>query len=125
MCLEVSRFRHPTMKPKKARRDIPCYKGLLMRFDGKLKTPWMETDVEKLDIERGLCADCFQTVPVKLDGCYVIERAVHTWKRPPKLVHARGILIRCYIPKGTLYWRGKKGEYASETIMFNHTDGRS
>ena len=124
MCLKLSRFRHPTMKPKKARRNIPCYKVLVMWEDGKLMTPFTDTLVAFDDIDNGLRADFFQTIPEEYGSGVYIENAIHSYKRPPTnhiRNFANSIVVKCYIPKGTLYWCGR-GEYASEMIRFNCPD---
>ena len=114
------------MKPKKARRNIPCYKVLAMWRDNKLRTPYTENLVAFDDIDNGLRPDFFQTTPSEWEsGGLYIEHAIHSYKRPPACVldncnsHLCNlIVVKCYIPKGTLYWCGRK-EYASEMIRFN------
>lgn len=119
MCLNISRFRHPTLKPKKARRNIPCYKILSMRPNGRLETPYWDTPVTFDDVDNGLRADFFQTTPT--DMC--IEHAIHSYKRPPVCYFTNCIVVKCYIPRGALYWSGRE-EYASEMIVFNCQDVR-
>lgn len=107
MCL-ISKWRFP----KKAKKDIVCYKVLKLSFDGKLYTPFMskEVDTSKPLIAKGSSFSIFD--PLEKKGGYIhscancrSEYANQIWK--------------CIIPKGTRYHEAFDGcEYCSRKLIF-------
>lgn len=126
MCLTIKRIKHLTLKPKKAKKDIIVYKILrsnLLLGKNMYYTPFRLCIV---DIKEPLICDVFDT-PHLSDREYIINFGIHTYKNIRSIKKKYNIshipkgsfaIFKCIIPKGTLYWVGKNGEYASERIEF-------
>lgn len=142
MCLRISRWHHPFLKPKVARKDIPCYKVLNLKLLNKealkytpyknldawsIVTPCVEEIITKETIWSGLYVDerwgnrLFPSNNIDKDTVITVG-AIHSYSYrtklealPPSLNYIR---VMAYIPKGTKYYIGKDGDYASEMIKF-------
>lgn len=120
MCLTINRFYHPRLKPKTAKKDIPCYK--LVDFCGKnVSTPYYDIQIDQFTVIDGLKADVFHLNPLGLN----IHHGIHTFRTREKAeehaeIHPTRAILACYIPKGSKYWVGKNKDYASDKIKFNH-----
>ena len=113
--------------PKRAEKDIICYK-YLMYEDSTLVTPVTKTKVTEDQLKRkvpfkarfslGLVSITFDSDNSIVFG---ISRGwIHTCKQPSNDEYYRSIITyKCIIPKGTLYYENMFGnEYASKEIKF-------
>lgn len=126
MCLIVNKKRCPNGY-KIAKKNIPCYKVLLKRYDGAFDTPVRK---QLVDITAGIEADCFQTEP--MSSILIINGGIHSYidlvsARRTQSICFSGLnsyaydgvtILKAYIPKGTKYWVGKNHEFCSERIVF-------
>jgi len=141
MCLRISRWHHPFLKPKIARKDIPCYKVLLFsnvhgsnlkdtKFQGlelwRIETPQTGRLVTQNAFYEGLIAEGYPSI-LELNNMYkeneVGQGAIHSFsykklKKLQILCSYNYAVLLAYIPKGTKYYIGKDGDYASERIKF-------
>lgn len=121
MCLTVSRFHHPTLKPKTAKRDIPCYK--VVEFTNKgVETPYYAIRIDNYTIRLGMQPDSFPEEPFLEEQ---VRHGIHSFRTRKKAEeHAAAFtncaVLACHIPKGSKYWVGKDKDYASSYIKFNH-----
>lgn len=120
MCLVVNKLRHWRNKPKIAKRDIRCYKVFLSVNDNTFMSPHQFSGLHWDQIRDCYESKVFDEVHTSKDHC--VFSAIHSYKTY-KLAMSKAdkntIIIACYIPKGTKYWIGKYGDYASERIKFN------
>lgn len=135
MCLEVSRIHHPFLKPKVARKDIPCFK--LLSVETKKEFPYAPYDTFILHTPIAIKAIEEEDIFVSLQGDnpdswktkkrdYIGGGAIHsfrTYKEARKMQthntnYFECIILLAYIPKGTKYYIGKDNDYASEMIKF-------
>ena len=109
MCL-ISKWRFP----KKAKKDIVCYKVLRSSSDGKLYTPFIG---EKVDTSKPLIAkgSSFSILnPLEKKGGYI-----HTYKDRHYEYTVQIQIWKCIIPKGTRYHEAFDGcEYCSRKLIF-------
>ena len=141
MCLRISRWHHPFLKPKIARTDIPCYKVLLFnnvhgsnlkdtKFQGlelwRIETPQIRMLITQNTFYEGLIAEGYPSI-LELNNMYkeneVRQGAIHSFsykklKKLQILYSYNYVVLLAYIPKGTKYYIGKDGDYASEMIKF-------
>ena len=128
MCLTIKRIKHLTLKPKKAKKDIIVYKLLrsyISLKNGMYYTPFTSCIV---DIKKPLICNRLDTPHLCSNNKeYLIIFGIHTYKNIRLIKKKYNIsfiskcslvVFKCIIPKGTLYWVGKNGEYASERIEF-------
>lgn len=115
MCLTVNRIRHSNGMAKIAKRNIPCYKVLTITYDGYLRTPHMFCAISQDTIQKGMIADAFEYT----SEFFIISHGIHSYKKRPKDITSHHIVVNAYIPKGTRYWIGRDGDYASQCIKFN------
>lgn len=120
MCLVVNKLRHWCNKPKIAKRDICCYKVFLSVKDNTFISPYQYSELNWYQIRDYYESKVFNEVHT--DKYHCVSNAIHSYKTY-KLAKSKSdenaIIIACYIPKGTKYWIGKYGDYASERIKFN------
>jgi hypothetical protein len=122
MCLFKVRGFHPLNRPLIAKEDIICYKKLQQIGDAYI-TPCSNTQVP---------IECIRNkVPFKaqiLSKCKFIWRHILGFNNKVEdgFIHSFQIdhrlrdylTFKCIIPKGTKYFVGIHGDYASERIIF-------
>lgn len=127
MCLIVNKIRHLRLKPKIAKKDILCYKVLTLKSDDiqelRLTSPYMGDTVFSYKStncdKKCLIADHFEEHPRLAENKFVIHHAIHSYRKiDDVIIYNNQIVVCAYIPKGTKYWVGKHGEFASERINF-------
>lgn len=142
MCLKIDRLHHPFLRPKVARKNIPCYKVVVLKpyCEIVILDPLSVEDSKFTIItsimETPLNTKCLRVTGVKAeeyDYIHFKQRsnkevihggAIHSFKTFEKCIEYQdGILgitaiLRAYIPKGTKYYIGRDGDYASEMIKF-------
>jgi hypothetical protein len=129
---------------QKAKKDITCFKVYVLdlHYNKNLVYSFYQRVPVKLRWNNVIVSDAFEKsrkdlvgsrkhITTKLPG-YGIEIGIHSFARSKdaiKLIHDEGIYIRntdkflvvkCIIPKGTLYWTGIFGgdkSYASEKVI--------
>ena len=129
MCLIIDKKQCPKGY-KIAKKNIPCYKMLLVTRYNNLETPTMRCRVSPTE---SLVADTFQTEAYCDFPGYVafVEKGIHSyttlkkakqikehWMCSLSFFYKKVIIKRAYIPKGTKYWVGKGHEFCSERIVF-------
>lgn len=123
MCLYKDKKFHPHNRPLIAKEDIVCYKNLNQVREDIYLTPYTDTQVpieciqDKVPFEATILhkflfiwAHVFGFGKLVEDG-FIHSFQTHTESR-------RYITFKCIIPKGTKYFIGYKGDYASEQIIF-------
>ena len=109
MCL-ISKWRFP----KKAKKDIVCYKILRSGSDGKFYTPFIgeEVDTSKPLIAKGSSFSIFD--PFEKKGGYI-----HSFK-DCHYDFSKTQMWKCIIPKGTRYHEEAfdESEYCSRKLIF-------
>lgn len=132
MCLYIDKEIHGSFyKIKKAKKDIVCYKVLKER-KGKLCTPYAFYEVSPQVVkgelpmigERSNILKFFRRI---FHSNIIGEGYIHTFRL---LIYAQSdargmtsfmtkpVIFKCIIPKGTYYYQGDGGDYASEHIIF-------
>lgn len=125
MCLIKDKKFHPFNRPLVAKEDIICYKQLETgHFTDRYVTPCTYSIVP---------TDCLdKKVPFKAE---IINKAQFIWRHvlgfsdvvTDGFIHSlvnnpsscfMYTTFKCIIPKGTKYFVGKHGDYASEQIIF-------
>lgn len=129
MCLEINRWRHWKLKPKIAKRDIPCYKvlnvseGIRDYMSVDLWTPYQNTRIDIENIKHGLYSEMDMPKWNEVHEMYTISKGIHSCrslrsaKRIQKDIYS-GVILNAIIPKGTSYYIGKNGTYVSTKIIF-------
>ena len=132
MCLYIDKKIHgPFQRIKKAKDDIVCYK-VLRDYGSNLYTPYaffeVSSQVYKGELPmigeysniRKLFRRIFHSDVIK-------EGYIHTFRlqsfaqneaRFLTIPNGDTSIFKCIIPKGTYYYQGKYGDYASECIIF-------
>lgn len=124
MCLDKNKKYHPFNRPLIAKEDIVCYKQLQITSFGEYVTPYTYV---KVPIE------CLKNkVPFK---AIILNKSKFIWKHilgfsnvaDNGFIHSYLYIpwhhwlytnFKCIIPKGTKYFIGQDGDYASEQIIF-------
>ena len=123
MCLFKDKKFHPHNRPLVAKEDIVCYKKLRQVCNTAYITPCTDTLIP---------IECIQDkVPFKAQiifklkfiwnhifgfGNCVEDGFIHSFQTHTE--SRRYITFKCIIPKGTKYFIGYEGDYASEKIIF-------
>ena len=129
MCLIIDKKQCPKGY-KIAKKNILCYKMLLVTIGGNLETPTMRC---RVSTPESLVADTFQTEAYCdfPEGIEYVEKGIHSyttlkkakqikesWECCLSSFYKKVIIKKAYIPKGTKYWVGKGHEFCSERIVF-------
>ena len=130
MCLIKDEKHHPFNRPLIAEEDIVCYKQLYVDYKGETFTPYTSILVPTKCIQKNKK----KRVPFKAEilnkwefiwrhvfgfSNVVADGFIHTFSSAP-LYCSLGWgdrVFQCIIPKGTKYFIGLDGEYASEQII--------
>jgi len=122
MCL-TSKWRFP----KRAKKDIVCYKVLERDDEGKLRTPYIDTYINNIStpfIAKG--------ISLSFDNKYEKGKGyIHTFTKLSfleleysttltfRFIFHPPVVFKCIIPKGTKYHTSTDGkEYCSKKIIF-------
>ena len=130
MCLVKDKRYHVFNRPLVAEEDIVCYKQLYVNYKGEIVTPYTNIPVPTKCIQKNKK----KRVPFKAEilnkwkfilrhvlgfSNIVTDGFIHTFSSPPYYSLGWGdCVFQCIIPKGTKYFIGEDGEYASEQIIF-------
>jgi hypothetical protein len=131
MCLYKDKKHHPFNHPLIAEKDIVCYKQLCVNWNNAIVTPITKTLIPIKCIHKNKK----KRVPFKAEilnkfrfiwghvlgfSDEVTDGFIHTFSSNP--LHYNyfldGHVFKCVIPKGTKYFIGNDGDYASEQIIF-------
>lgn len=125
MCLYKNKKYHPSNKPLVAKEDIVCYKQLEINYSvNEYETPCTHS---KVPIECLTKKIPFKAVILNkaqfiwrhiLGFSNIVENGFihsHMYYPSPNFLYD---VFKCIIPKGTKYFVGKDGDYASEQIIF-------
>ena len=123
MCLVKNKKYHPFNRPLIAKEDIVCYKKLGQDGENIYTTPCTDTQVP---------IECIQNkIPFKAQilskfkfiwkhvfgfGRFVEDGFIHSFQEDDG--YSNYAVFKCIIPKGTKYFVGYDGVYASEQIVF-------
>lgn len=125
MCLTKNKAYHPHNRPLKAKEDIVCYKALISTYVPNLfRTPIMETELNvkfymEFQIPYKAKKDnsfLFFTQHILGMGSVASDGFIHTLSS--SCTCPGYAVFKCIIPKGTKYFIGNDGDYASEQIVF-------
>ena len=132
MCLYIDKKIHgPFQRIKKAKEDIVCYK-VLRDYGDHLYTPYIFSEVSSQVYKGelpmvGECSNIRKLFRRIFHSNEIGEGYIHIFRLQS---WAQGeahfltsqkesvSLFKCIIPKGTYYYQGKYGDYASECIIF-------
>lgn len=131
MCLIKDKIHHPFNRPLVAEEDMVCYKQLYVNWQGKIATPYTNTLIPIKCIQKNKR----KRIPFKaeiinkfefiwdhvLGFSHMVEDGfIHTFSSVPPYygLNRNERVIKCIIPKGTKYFIGNDGDYASEQIIF-------
>jgi hypothetical protein len=130
MCLVKDKRYHVFNRPLIAEEDIVCYKQLYVNYKGEIVTPYTNIPIPTKCIQKNKK----KRIPFKADilnkwnfiwrhvfgfSNVVTDGFIHTFaSAPPYYSLGWGDRVfQCIIPKGTKYFIGEDGEYASEQII--------
>ena len=131
MCLVKDKRYHVFNRPLVAEEDIVCYKQLYVNCNSEIVTPYTNIPVPTKCIQKNKK----KRIPFKAEivnkwkfiwrhvfgfSNVVADGFIHTFSSAP-LYQSLGWgdrVFQCIIPKGTKYFIGLDGEYASEQIIF-------
>ena len=131
MCLYKDKKHHPFNRPLIAEEDIVCYKQLYLNCANMLVTSCRYILVPIKCIQKNKR----KRVPFKAEivnkfkfiwrhvlgfSNIVEDGFIHTFssKEPFRYLFWHDRVFKCIIPKGTKYFVGEHGDYASEQIIF-------
>ena len=136
MCMYVSAY----AKPRKARKDIECFKVVLLRIGSAglrhIMTPCQSTclspDVISGHVNFVARKYCFDDDKhYSPNGIYISRGFIHTFRRLKDAesfknrlyVNGKPLIYKCVIPAGTEYYKGEDESiecpaYASDAIRF-------
>lgn len=131
MCLVKDKRYHVFNRPLIAEEDIVCYKQLYINWLGESTAPYTNTPIPIKCIQK----DKRKRIPFKAkvinkfefiwDHVFgfshlVADGFIHTFSSVPSYfdLHRNERIFQCIIPKGTKYFIGNDGDYASEQIIF-------
>lgn len=128
MCLYKDKKHHPFNRPLMAKEDIVCYKVLRINYITNVfvtlytysivPKEYLKNKVsfkaEILNKFRFICRHVLGLSNIVTDGF------IHTYLSEPPYYGLRfcECVFKCIIPKGTKYFIGEHGDYASEQIIF-------
>ena len=130
MCLVKNKKYHPFNRPLIAKEDIVCYKQLYINCQNILVTPIRKIPVPIKCIQKNkrkripFKAEIFNKFKFILGHVIgfspvVTDGFIHTYSSVPSSYNLfRDRIFKCIIPKGTKYFVGEDGDYASEQIIF-------
>lgn len=128
MCLTKNKKHHPFNRPLIAEEDIVCYKQLCVNYRNEFITPYTRVPVPVKCIQKNKR----KRIPFKAEivnkfrfiwshvfgfSNVVTDGFIHTFSSAP-LYLLNNRFLECVIPKGTKYFVGENGDYASEQIIF-------
>lgn len=123
MCLIKDKVFHRHNRPLIADRDIPCYKKLQQVGKNTYITPITDTQVpieciqDKVPFEAQILSKFkFIWNHILGFGRFVEDGFIHSFQEDDG--YRLYEVFKCIIPKGTKYFIGYEGEYASERIIF-------
>lgn len=132
MCLYIDKKIHgPFQRIKKAKEDIVCYK-ILRDIEDKLYTPYTFSEVSSQVFKGelpmiGECSNIRKLFRRIFHSDEIGEGYIHTFRvkaylqnelRHITFLGEKAATFKCIIPKGTYYYQGEDGDYASECIIF-------
>lgn len=123
MCLFKDKKHHPFNRPLIAKEDIVCYKKLNRCGENIYMTPIIDILVpieciqDKVPFEAQILSKfIFIWSHVFGFSAFVEDGFIHTFNRNDECRLYE--TFKCIIPKGTKYFIGEDGDYASERIIF-------
>lgn len=123
MCLFKDKNFHPHNRPLIAERDIPCYKKLQQVKKDIYITPILDIKVPIECIQdkvpfKAIIFDKLSFIWRHVFGFSVLveDGFIHSFQKDDE--YRMYDVFKCIIPKGTKYFVGREGDYASERIIF-------